>query len=191
MEDARIIALYWSRSEEAIPATALRYGAYLSSIARAILASYEDAEECVNDTYLRAWNAMPPSRPSFLAAFLGKITRRLSIDRWRKNRAQSRGGGELPLALEELRECGEDGVEEALLREELVAWFQAFLDALPIAERRVFLSRYWYLESIAEIARRFSFSESKVKSMLHRTRGKLREAYARYVAENGGGEGIA
>ena len=176
MEDERIVALYWSRSEAAITETASKYGSYLNSISYNILSDREDAQECVNDTYHDAWNAMPPHRPSVLATFLGKITRRISIDRWRKRNADKRGGGELPLALEELEECvsGSGSVEEALRRRELAELLNGFLNTLSTTERRVFLCRYWYLDSIPSIARQFGFSQSKVVSMLHRTRGKLR-----------------
>lgn len=176
MEDAKIVALYWERSEEAIRETDVKYGAYLNQISYQILHSREDAGECVNDTYHDAWNAMPPHQPSFLAAFLGKITRRISIDCWRHRQADKRGGGELPLALEELGECvsGRPSVEEEAIGREALETVQKFLDDLPPTERRVFLCRYWYLDSIAELAARFGFTEGKVKSMLRRTREKLR-----------------
>lgn len=176
MDDDRIVALYWSRSEAAITETAAKYGSYLRSISFSILGSREDAQECVNDTYHDAWNAMPPHRPSVLSAFLGKITRRISIDRWRKRNAEKRGGGELPLALEELEECvsGSGSVEDEVQRKELEQLLDRFLDALPVTERRVFLRRYWYLDSVQSIAWQFGFSRSKTASMLHRTRAKLR-----------------
>lgn len=176
MEDKRIVALYWSRSEMAIAETDRKYGNYLSSISYNILASQEDARECVNDTYYDAWNAMPPHRPSVLPTFLGKITRRIAVDRWRRKNAEKRGGGEVVLALEELEECvsGTGGVEEEVERRELVRLFNKFLNTLPAAERRVFLCRYWYLDSVEAIARQFGFSRSKTASMLYRTRAKLR-----------------
>ena len=176
MEDHEIIRLYWDRDETAIRATDEKYGAYCTAIARNILASREDAEECVSDTWLRAWNAMPPHRPSILATFLGKLTRRLSIDRWRARSAAKRGGGEVILALEELENCVADTKDMAsdYDRKELAGAYNAFLGTLPETERRVFLCRYWYLEPIDSIAAKFGFSRSKVTSMLHRTRGKLR-----------------
>ena len=178
MLDEQIVALYWSRSEQAIAETGEKYGGYLNRIAYGILRSTLDAQECVNDTYHSAWNAMPPSKPNRLSAFLGKITRRLSIDRLRHDTAEKRGGGELPLALDELSGCvsGVDTAESEVLRQELLSLLDAFLSSLSDTERRVFLRRYWYLDSIAEIAERFGFSQSKTASMLHRTRGKLREA---------------
>ncbi len=176
MEDERIIGLYWARAEEAISQTAVKYGAYLHRIAWGILRREEDARECVNDTYFDAWNAMPPHRPTVLSAFLGRITRRISIDRWRRDTAQKRGGGEMALALEELGECADPKGDpaSALERQELSGCIAAFVAELKDTERRVFLSRYWYLESIDTIAQKFGFSRSKVASILHRTRGKLR-----------------
>ena len=176
MDDERIVALYWSRTETAITETDSKYGSYLNSISYNILFNREDAQECVNDTYHNAWNSMPPHRPSILSTFLGKITRRISIDRWRKMRADKRGGGELNLALEELEDCvsGSGSVEDEIQRRELVKLFNVFLNTLPATERRVFLCRYWYMDSIQSIAQQFGFSQSKVASMLHRTRAKLR-----------------
>ena len=181
MDDARIVALYWERSDAAIPETASKYGSYLASISQNILASREDAEECVNDTYHDAWNAMPPHRPSILSTFLGKITRRISIDRWRQLTAEKRGGGELTLALDELEDCvsGTGSIENEMERRELEKLFNDFLNALPVTERRVFLCRYWYMDSIQSIAQQFGFSQSKVASMLHRTRAKLRAVLAK------------
>ena len=176
MDDERIVALYWSRTETAITETDSKYGSYLNSISYNILFNHEDAQECVNDTYHNAWNSMPPHRPSILSTFLGKITRRISIDRWRKMRADKRGGGELNLALEELEDCvsGLGSVEDEIERGELTKLFNDFLNTLPATERRVFLCRYWYMDSIQSIAQQFGFSQSKVASMLHRTRAKLR-----------------
>ena len=176
MDDELIVKLYWDRSEHAISETSRKYGAYCHSIAYSILQSREDAEESVNDTYMDAWNAMPPHRPSILATFLGKITRRISIDRWRSLNRIKRGGGEVTLALEELEQCiaGSQSPEREIEKKELAQAINRFLDKLPILERRVFLSRYWYMESIQQIAARFRFSQSKVTSMLFRTRNKLR-----------------
>ena len=176
MDDELIVKLYWDRSENAIPETARKYGAYCYSIAYGILQLKEDAEESVNDTYMDAWNAMPPHRPSVLSAFLGKITRRISIDRWRSLSRIKRGGGEVTLALEELEQCvsGSQDVEKEIEKKELVWAINRFLDTLPAAERRVFLARYWYMDSIQEIASHFGFSQSKVMSVLFRTRNKLR-----------------
>ncbi len=176
MDDSEIIELYWSRTERAISETAVKYGGFCYSIAYNILANNEDAEESVNDTYMTAWTAMPPKRPTILAAFLARITRHLSIDRWRSRNRCKRGGGEIVLALEELAECASDDqtVEKALERKQLAELFNAFLDTLPETERRIFLCRYWYMDSISDIANYYGFSNSKVTSMLHRIRGKLR-----------------
>ena len=181
MDDERIVALYWSRSEAAITETAAKYGSYLNNISYNILVNREDAQECVNDTYHDAWNSMPPHRPSILSTFLGKITRRISIDRWRQLTAEKRGGGELTLALDELEDCvsGTGSIENEMERRELEKLFNDFLNALPVTERRVFLCRYWYMDSIQSIAQQFGFSQSKVASMLHRTRAKLRAALAK------------
>lgn len=176
MDDSAIVQLYFDRSETAISETDRKYGPYCYTIAYNVLANNEDAQECVSDTYLAAWNAMPPRRPSILSTFLGKITRRLSIDRWRIRTAYKRGGGEIPLALDELSECvsGGETPEQTLMRRQMALRFNQFLQGLLEVERSVFLSRYWYLDSVDRIAEQFGFTESKVKSMLHRTRGKLR-----------------
>ncbi len=176
MEDGRIVELYWQRDERAIEETARKYGAYCQSIAYAILGQEADAEECVNDTYRGAWESIPPHRPTVLSTFLGKLTRRISIDRFRRLYAHKRGGGEMPLVLEELEACvagGEDPVEE-YERKRLSEVMAAFVRGLPEMEQKVFLCRYWYMESISSICTRFGYSESRVKSMLYRTREKLR-----------------
>lgn len=173
MEDKYIIDLYWQRSEEAISQTVSKYGAYCHSVAWNILHNSEDSEECVNDTYLRAWDTIPPQRPSVLQTFLGKITRNLSLDRWRSNRAQKRNGGVF-LALEELQDCvpGSDGdlSEDLTIQDAL----NGFLVSLSQEQRKVFLRRYWYLSPVKEIAEDYGISESKVKMTLLRTREKLR-----------------
>lgn len=175
MEDSQIVELYWKRSENAIAETAAKYGNYCYKIAVNILANGEDAEESVNDTWLRAWNALPPHRPSVLHTFLGKITRRISIDKWRRRTAEKRGGSEAALALDELEDCiasGQD-VEREVENRELVKALNAFLSGLSKDTRDVFVCRYFYLLSLAEIEERFAFSQSKTKSILSRTRKKL------------------
>jgi RNA polymerase sigma-70 factor (ECF subfamily) len=183
MDDKRIVDLYFSRNEEAIIQTDKKYGHYCYCIAYSILANREDAEESVSDTYMTAWRQIPPRRPAVLSTFLGKITRHISIDRWRERSAYKRGGGEVPLVLEELEDCvaGVQNVELEYARKEVIKAYIKFLDKLPITERRVFLCRYWYVESIEAIADKFGFSQSKVKTMLYRTRIKLR----RQLAEEG------
>jgi len=176
MEDGRIVELYWQRAENAIAETAKKYGQYCASIAYNILNSTEDAEECVNDTWLGAWNSMPPHRPNVLSVFLGKITRRAAIGKYRVRTAAKRNGGQVPLVLEELSECtvGMRSAEEEAEGRELVRTINTFLAALPDTERGVFLCRYWYMDSIEAIAVRFGFSKSKVASMLYRLRERLR-----------------
>lgn len=175
MDDKGIVELYFTRSENAIKETAAKYGGYCYTISYNILSSREDAQECVNDTYLAAWNSIPPQRPAVLLAFLGKISRYISLDRWKSRSRAKRGGGELPLCLEELEECvsGQESIEDSTIRKELLGAVNRFLGQLPDTERRVFLCRYWYMVSVADISKRFGFSQSKVTSMLHRTRGKL------------------
>ena len=176
-EDQKIIDLYWNRSENAITETAVKYGRYCTSIAYGILKSREDAQECVSDAYLMAWNAIPPRRPADLGTYLGKITRNLSIDRLRTRNRDKRGGGEMPLALEELEEVvvGSDSPENEAIRKELAASMNRFLRELTVQERYVFVRRYWYLDSMADIAKNTGFSGSKVASMLFRLRGRLKK----------------
>lgn len=183
MDDNAILDLYWARSEKAISETAVKYGAYCYTIAYNILSSREDSEESVNDTYLAAWNTMPPRRPSLLSAFLGKMTRYISLDKWKQRARKKRGGGEVALCLEELAECisGSESLEDQLIHRETLDRVNLFLDGLPEMERKVFLCRYWYADPVADIARRFGFSQSKVTSMLHRTREKLN----RHLAKEG------
>ena len=180
MNDKSIVDMYFSRDEEAITQTDKKYGRYCYSIAYNILTNKEDAEESVSDTYMTAWRTIPPRRPSVLSTFLGKITRHISIDRWRERSAYKRGGGEVTLALEELEDCvaGLQNVEMEYERKELIRAYVKFLDTLPVTERRVFLCRYWYVDSVEAIAEKFGFSQSKVKTMLYRTRAKLRKQLA-------------
>lgn len=175
MEDSQIVALYFGRDERAIDETARKYGKYCFSIAHSILGNREDAEEAVSDTYLGIWATIPPHKPVHLSTFLGKIARRTALKRWEKNHTQKRGHGELALALEELSEFLSDGQtpETTIENQELTRLLNEFLRILPQEERQVFVCRYWYLDSIADIAKRFGFSQSKVKSMLARTRKKL------------------
>lgn len=182
MEDTAIIELYLKRSEQAIVETDTKYGGYCFSIAYNILANREDSEESVSDTYMTAWNTIPPRQPNFLNAFLGKVTRHLSIDRWRKQNAKKRGGGEIILALEELENCVDvHNTEADFERKELTRMLNQFLSDLNETERNVFLCRYWYMDSIQSISEYSGFSQSKVTSMLHRTRGRLR----RHLSEKG------
>ena len=176
MEDSQIIALYFQRSEQAIQETDNKYGHYCFQIANRILESPEDGEECVSDTYLTAWKSIPPNRPVHLAPFLGKITRHIALDRWRRRFAQKRGGGEVELALEELEDCipARDTPEAALKQKRFRDGLNRFLGSLPEQERMIFVSRYWYLRSIREISEGTGLSEGSIKTQLCRTRKKLR-----------------
>ncbi len=176
MDDKSIVELYWQRNEQAISETEKKYGKYCYSIAYSILNNNEDAEESVNDTYNDAWHNIPPHRPSVLSTFLGKITRRISIDKFRYRTAKVRGGGEMPLVLDELLDCvaSDEDIIEEMENERLSEVVNAFVLSLPKTEKKVFLCRYWYMDSIDSICKQFGFSESKVKVMLYRTREKLR-----------------
>ena len=183
MEDEQIVDLYWQRSDLAISETNQKYGRYCHKIAYNICGTDEDAEECVNDTWFRAWNLMPDQRPTVLSAFLGRITRNLAIDRIKAKNRLKRGGGEAVLALDELEECASGGTnpEKVLEEKELETAIGKFVSQLPKTEKTVFVLRYWYLVSIDEIAEKLRFSKGKVKSSLFRTRRKLRT----YLQEDG------
>lgn len=176
MEDTQIIQLYWDRDERAIPATAEKFERYCTAIARNILGSAEDAEECVNDTWLNAWNTMPPHRPGVLSTFLGRITRNLSLNRRKRDAAARRGGGEAALVLGELAELvsGTDSAEQEAGRRELIRAIDGFLAALPPEKRSIFLCRYWYFDRVSEIAARFGKSENSISVTLSRLRRALR-----------------
>ncbi len=183
MDDIQIVQLYWDRDERTIHATSDKYGNYCTSIAKNILGNQEDAEECVNDTYMSAWNAMPPHRPNILSTFLGKITRNLSLNRYKQNAANKRGGREVPVVLDEITELvsDTDSVEQAVDRKELIKSIDAFLDRLPTDKRSIFICRYWYFDSVSNIASRFGMTENHVSVTLNRLRRKLHN----YLAERG------
>ena len=176
MTDAEIVALYWERNETALAETKQSYGAYCRRIAHNILTDLQDVEECENDTYLVAWDTMPPQKPDRLAPYLGRITRNLSLKRLRSNRAQKRGGGTPCLSLDELAECIPQGqsFQETLEAWELARVIDAFLRTLPAEQRWVFLRRYWYCDPVEEIGKHLGWGQSRVKMSLHRTRNKLR-----------------
>lgn len=176
MDDNAIIDLYWERSESAISQTATKYGKYCNTIAMNILRNSEDADECVSDTYLKVWNAIPPERPSSLSAFLGKITRNLSLNKYKEQRTQKRGGDEVTLILDELEDCipSSRSVESEMESRTIAEAINTFLISIESESRIVFVRRYWYADSVGSISSRFQMSESKVKSMLYRTRNKLR-----------------
>ena len=176
MEDNKIVDLYWERSEAAVLETQRKYGRYCHYIAYNILYSDEDAEECVNDTYIKAWNAMPPHKPERLSAFLGKITRNTALDHYSYLSAKKRSGN-TALVLDELAECIPDPKSETSLSDEIALKnaINGFLESLPKQTRIIFMRRYWYLSPIKEIAHDYSLTESSVKVTLHRTRNKFKE----------------
>lgn len=177
MQDEMIVELYWNRNERAISETAAKYEKYLMKIADNILHNAEDSEESVNDTYLKAWNSMPPHRPTVLSVYLGKIARENSIDIFRKRSRDKRRASEYSVSLAELGECvpcTSDTQEEAEIFV-VAETVNAFLRSLTPTARNIFLCRYYYMEPIKDIARCSSMSESKIKSILHRSRQKLRK----------------
>lgn len=183
MDDVKIVQLYWDRDEQAIPATSEKYGNYCTSIAKNILGNREDAEECVNDTYLHAWNSMPPHRPSILSTFLGKITRNLALNRNKYKTADKRGGGEANVVIDEIAEfvSDTDSVEQEIDRKELIRTIDDFLDSLPTEKKSIFVCRYWYFDSISDIANRCGMTENNVSVTLNRLRLKLHN----YLLERG------
>ena len=176
MRDDEIVTLYWQRDERAIKETKNEYGRYLFKIANNILADFEDSRESVNDTYLAAWNSIPPQRPSVLSTYLGKLTRRISIDLFRKKNREKRRASEYALSLNELEECipggsmPEDEVEVKLLAKSI----NDFLRMQPVEARNLFVGRYYFLDSLKDVARYCGMSESKAKSILFRTRCSLK-----------------
>jgi RNA polymerase sigma-70 factor (ECF subfamily) len=170
MDDNAIIDLFWRRSEDALTECQSRYGTYCRTIAKRILASEHDADECVNDTWLRAWNAIPPSRPNRLSAFLGKITRNLALDRYESAHAEKRGGGVVEIALEELGELTNITANEG----EITSVINAFLRNEKPEHANIFVKRYWHLREIRDIADEYNHSESKITSLLFRMRTRLK-----------------
>ena len=174
MDDTGIIALFFQRDEQAVRETHAAYGKKLYFLSRNILASREDAEESVNDTYLETWRSIPPKRPRYFYAFLAAICRNLSLNRldWRM---AAKRNAEIVALTEEMENCLPDGRQEAEFdRRELRRILEAFLDSLSKESRLIFLRRYLYAEKISDIAARYAISESKVKTQLHRSRNKLR-----------------
>lgn len=176
MEDHEIINLYWERKEKAISATAEKYGKYCHTISYNILHCKEDAEECVNDTYLGAWKSMPPQRPACLSAYLGKITRNLSLNRFKYYIAEKRGCGQTALVLSELKDCipAKTSAEQMVEEKVLVNAINHFLYAQPEQKRNIFICRYWYLFSIRDIAQKYEMRESRIAALLFRMRNQLR-----------------
>lgn len=178
MDDNGIIQLYWDRNDQAIKATSEKYGHYCKAIAKNILNNEEDAGECVNDTYLKAWNSVPAQWPEQLAAFLGKITRNLSFNKYKHNHAEKRGGGEIALVLDELADCVSDvdTVEQTMDRHELSKAVNAFVKGLPMEKRNIFVRRYWYADPVSDIAKDHGMLQGTVSKTLERTRKQLKWA---------------
>lgn len=177
MEDHQIIALYIKRDEQAVAETERAYGSYCFSVANNVLNSYPDAEEVVADTWLKAWNTIPPQKPQSLKLYLAKIARNLALSKWRARSAGKRGGGQVLVALEELGDCVSDRQDVGchLDRKELGRILSAFLRREHPRDRAVFLQRYFYLESTAQISRQFGLTEANVLQILSRTRRKLKK----------------
>lgn len=176
MQDAQIVALYWERSEEAVRQTSHKYGAYLETIAYNILSDREDSRECVNDTYLAAWNSMPEQRPQVLSTYLGKIVRQFSIDVFRKKNSAKRQPSQYALSLSELGDCFPEGEtpEQKIEARALAEAVNRFLRTLQPDARNLFLGRYYFFDSLKEAAAYCGMGEAKAKSMLYRTRQSLK-----------------
>ena len=177
MQDFAIVELYWARDEWAIERTAEKYGHYLIKIAYNVLSDYDDSLESVNDTYFKAWNSMPPHKPNVLSTYLGKITREVSIDMFRKKHREKRKVSEYAISLSELEDCVQTGnlTEQEVDLHLLADSINAFLRTLPSKNRSIFVGRYYFLDSIKEITTYYDMSESRVKSILHRTRIALKD----------------
>ena len=183
MTDEGIVNLYWDRNEAAIKETDLKYGRYCFSISYNILSNKEDSDECVNDTYNAAWNSMPPQRPVILSAFLGKIVRNISLNRYKELTAQKRGGNQIELILDELGEIASDmpGPDDRVIQTQLAKAINEFLAGLPTEKRIMFVRRYWYADDIGAIAKRVGMSANNVSVEIRRIRLKLRG----YLIERG------
>lgn len=183
MEDREIIELFFDRDEAALREVSRKYGTYCKTIAQNILNNTEDADECVNDTYMRAWESIPPKKPSVLSAYLGRITRNLALNRIRFFKYEKRGGGEADLSFDELDEflSGNYSVEIETERKEFIAAINSFLDKLPARHRQLFVERYWGCCNLAELAARYGMSQNGVSENLLRTRQKLKK----YLSKRG------
>ena len=177
MEDVKIIDLYFQRSENAIKETDNKYGGYCKVIANNIVGNISDSEECVNDTYLKLWNSIPPSVPKVFKAYVGKIIRNFAISKYRKNNCDKRGSGDVSLVVEEIEEFlpAVDNVDTIIESNLVLKVVNKVLVALPEENRKMFVRRYWYADSISNIAKKFNATESKVKSVLFRIRNILKE----------------
>ena len=176
MQDAQIVALYWQRDEAAIEVTQKKYEPYLSRIAYNILSDWEDSQESVNDTYMAAWNSIPPHKPEILSTYLGKLTRRISIDLFRKRNRLKRQASQYALSLSELEDCASPGSssEDAMQTRVLAEAINRFLRTLSKDARNLFIGRYYFMDSLKEVAAYCGISESRAKSILYRTRCSLK-----------------
>lgn len=183
MEDKEILELYFARDERALAETDRKYGGYCFALANAILHSEQDAEETLSDTYLKAWQAIPPKYPNVFKMFLAKITRNLAFSRWRQHAAWKRGGGETEVVLEELAECiaSPIGVEEEINGKELAKTIRSFLNTLPEKQQDIFLRRYFFVEESEVIARRYGMKPATV----NRTLSRIREKLKKYLMQEG------
>ena len=173
MTDPQIIELFWERNEDALRQTHALYGSKLYAISDKILRSRQDAEESVSDTYMRAWETIPPQKPDYFFAYLAKICRNISLSRLQRNAALKRNADVVSMT-QEMEQCIPDRSDERRLEgEEIGKALNRFLDSISLESRLIFMRRYWYTDSIAEIAARYHISQSKVKTQLHRTRNKL------------------
>ncbi len=184
MQDEAIVELYWQRDERAINETEMKYGKYLLKIAENILLNREDSQECVNDTYLKAWNLMPPNRPGVLSVFLKRITRFVSIDKFRRRNTSRQKASEYTIALEELRECeyAEDSMDAHVDQMYVTECIRRYLNTLPMEKKNIFVGRYFYMDSVKDIAGKMHLSESNVKVQLYRMRQDLKA----YLMKEGG-----
>lgn len=178
MEDAAIIDLYWARDQQAIAESERKYGSFCGRLARNILCNLQDAEECVNDTWHRAWNTIPPQRPNSLRAYLGRIVRNLAIDRWRRNTAQKRGEG-IEVMLSELEGCLPSGQtpQQELEHQEITRALEDWLDTLSREERAMFLRRYWYGTAVADLAAEWGCTPNCMSQRLRKLRLSLRRYF--------------
>lgn len=176
MNDQEIIQLFFQRDQQAIPAAQKQYGAYCRTIAANLLKNPQDCEECLSDAMYQAWVSIPPAHPERLGPFLGKITRNLALNYLRSARAKKRGGNAVTIAIEELGDTlpAGDDLFKTLQQRQLTALLERFLDGLPQEKRVVFVLRYWYLDPVSAIAKRMRCGESRIKSMLYRTRKELK-----------------
>lgn len=188
LEDNEILELFNSRDEDALRAVSEKFGGLCGSISRNILHNSEDVEECLNDTWLKAWESIPPAKPKILSAYLAKIAKNISLNRWKSERREKRGGGAVDLVFEELEEleafAGGD-VAETAERRELLEEINRFLGRLPGDKRRIFVRRYWYCDGISELAAAFGMSENNVSATLSRTRAELKKYLKKRGYDNG------